>query len=168
MSNSVHVVTSHNQNRITAWMLLSDSVSLNGKVDPINRDQGFDLPAIYSEIPFTRDRSRLTNGHSAPWHQGSSQRKPNEVDVRSTKACNSSTKHDQYELKHGHQSLDRDGRWVARMDASATNLRHCALSWVKGKLWGASSCIDQLHVTPLDKLKIESYTVVRQNNKIDD
>ena len=34
----------------------------------INRDQGFDLPAIYSEIlpvSVTRDRSRQTSGHPA-------------------------------------------------------------------------------------------------------
>ena len=32
----------------------------------INRDQGFDLPAIYSEIlPVTRDCSRQTSDHSA-------------------------------------------------------------------------------------------------------
>ncbi len=34
----------------------------------INRDQGFDLPAIYSEIlpvSVTRDRSRQTSGHTA-------------------------------------------------------------------------------------------------------
>ena len=32
----------------------------------INIDQGFDLPAIYSEIlPVTRDRSRHTSDHSA-------------------------------------------------------------------------------------------------------
>ena len=49
-------------------MLLSDSVIIKTLQPTINRDQGFDLPVIYSEIlpvSVTRDRSHQTSGHPA-------------------------------------------------------------------------------------------------------
>ena len=65
---------------LTAWKMLlarkegwfkrkiREAIEIKTLQPTINRDQGFDLPAIYSEIlpaSVTRDRSRQTSGHPA-------------------------------------------------------------------------------------------------------
>ena len=67
-----------------------EAIKIKTRPPTINQDQGFELPAIYSEIlPLTRDRDRQTSGTS-PLSSGSRNSQPDEVDVTFTKAWRSS------------------------------------------------------------------------------
>ena len=68
-----HVINKNNVEvlaREEGWFKrkIREAIEIKTLQPTINRDQGFDLPAIYSEIlpvSVTRDRSRQTSGHPA-------------------------------------------------------------------------------------------------------
>ena len=68
-----HVINKNNVEvlaREEGWFkrTVREAIEIKTLQPTINRDQGFDLPAIYSEIlpvSVTRDRSRQTSGHPA-------------------------------------------------------------------------------------------------------
>ena len=68
-----HVINKNNVEvlaREEGWFKrkVCEAIEIKTLQPTINRDQGFDLPAIYSEIlpvSVTRDRSRQTSGHPA-------------------------------------------------------------------------------------------------------
>ena len=68
-----HVISKNNVEvlaREEGWFKrkVREAIKIKTPQPTINRDQGFDLPAIYSEIlpvRVTRDRSRQTSGHPA-------------------------------------------------------------------------------------------------------
>ena len=66
-----HVISKNNVEMLASeegWFKrkVREAIEIKTPQPTINRDQGFDLPAIYSEIlPVTCDRSRQTSGHPA-------------------------------------------------------------------------------------------------------
>ena len=66
-----HIISKNNVEvlaREEGWFKrkVREAIKIKTLQPTINRNQGFDLPAIYSEIlPVTRDRSRQTSGHPA-------------------------------------------------------------------------------------------------------
>ena len=72
-SEDGHVINKNNVEvlaREEGWFnrKVREAIEIKTLQPTINRDQGFDLPAIYGEIPpvnITRDRRRQTSGHPA-------------------------------------------------------------------------------------------------------
>ena len=71
LSKSWHIINKNNVEvlaREEGWFKrkVHETVEIKTILPTINRDQGFDHPAIYNEIlPVTRDCSRQTSDHSA-------------------------------------------------------------------------------------------------------